>query len=77
MPVEIEMRLVRLTGGFDQRGRIFQEGHAERMRAGLHRNADGEVPVDVVVRRLIVLGKTFLPLGRCHGEQLHALAIEQ
>ena len=55
MPVEIEMCLVGLTSGFEQRRRIFQKCHTEHMRTSLHRNADREVAVDVVVRGLIIL----------------------
>ena len=77
MPVEIEMRLVGLTCGFDQRRRVFQKCRADRVWTGFHRNADLEVLVDVVVRRLIIFGKPSLSLGWFHREQPHALAIQQ
>ena len=69
MPVQIEMRLVRLAFGFEQRRRVLEKRHADLMRAGSHR----ETSLQIRVNDVIVL----VPLGRRHREQLHALAIQQ
>ena len=77
MPVGIEVRLVGLARGLEQHRRLLQKRHAERVRTGAHRNADLEVLVDLVVRRLVVLGESGLALRRLHREHLHALPIQQ
>ena len=77
MPIGIEVGLVRLPRGFEQRRRIFQKRHAERVRTGSHRHAHLEMLVDVVVVGLIVLGESGLSLRRFHREQLHAFAVHQ
>ena len=77
MPVRIEVCLVGLTCGFEQHRRVFQKGHAERVRTRLHRNADLEVLVDHVVGGLIILRKSCLPLRRFHREHLQSLPVQQ
>ena len=71
------MRLVRLACRFEERRRILQERHADRMRTGLHRNPDLQIAIHVVVVRLIVLGESRLARRRLHREHLDALAIEE
>ncbi len=58
MPVRIEARLVGLTRRFDERRRLFQKRHAERMRAGRHRHANLEMLVDRVVGRFGIIRRS-------------------
>ncbi len=57
MPIRIEMRLVRLACGLEERRRGLQKCRTERVRTRAHRDADLEVLVDRVVRGLIIVGK--------------------
>ena len=47
MPVQVEVSLVRLALGFQQRGWLLQEGHAQLVRAGGHRESLLEMLVDL------------------------------
>ena len=71
MPVHVEVRLVRLALGFEQRRRLLQERHAEVVRAGRHRDADLQVRVDRA--RMILAARP----GGFTVNELHALAVEQ
>ena len=71
------MRLVRLPRGLEERRRSLQEGDADGVRTGLHRHANSQIAIHVVVVRLIVLGESGFARRRLHREQLHALAIEE
>src|SRR5437763_136180 len=46
MPVQVEVSLVRLAFGFEQRGWLLQEGHAELVRSGSHLDLLLEMKVD-------------------------------
>ena len=46
MPVHVEVRLVRLALGFEQRERLLRERDGDDVRAGLHRDADVQMLVD-------------------------------
>ena len=77
MPVVVEMGLVRLTSRFEQDRRFLREGDAKRVRTGGDRHADLQMPVQRVLRRLVVEVVLFLERWRLHGERLHARSIEQ
>ena len=49
MPVHVEMRVVGLAPGLQQRGRVLHEGHAELMRTGRDRNANLQMLIDQLV----------------------------
>ena len=68
MPVQVEVRLVRLALGFEQRGRVLQERHAELVRAGRHRDAGASAARPRCRGRLIVLRIPFAH-RRLDGEQ--------
>ena len=68
MPVHIEVRLVRLTPGFEQRRRGFQKRHAQLMRAGRY----GKAQLQCLVHTLIVLVWWWR-----YREQPHSLPIQE
>ena len=68
MPVHVEVRMVRLTFGFEQRRGILQKRHADCVRTCCYRNARVQMGIydaEVLVR------------GRLHREQSDAPAIQQ
>ncbi len=73
MPILVEMRLVRLLRGFDQRGVLPHECRCDGMRPGRHVQANLEPLVHVFVG--VVLTQP-IPARR-NRELLHARAVEQ
>ncbi len=49
MPVKIEMRVVRLAQGFEQRRRILQKRHAKVVRPGIRLQTELQMIVHVLV----------------------------
>jgi len=49
VPVRIEVRLVRLTRGLDQRRRVLEKRDADGVRAGSRRHAHLQMLIDRIV----------------------------
>jgi hypothetical protein len=73
VPILVEMRLVRLLRGFDQRGVLPHECRCDGMRPGRHVKPNLQPLVDVFVR--VVLTQP-IPARR-NRELLYAYAVEQ
>ena len=73
MPILIELCLIRLALGLDQRRVVLQEGGAYRMRPGGDGDSEIEVPIYVLVG---VVAAQAVPVGY-HVEQLEPVAVKR